>query len=130
MIDNTVKTDGFGHAFKALFFIGSVQVLMAVLFLFSNQEKAVLASLLTAVAGGVLIGLGIWAKYSGKKVPFWIGIALCLGYIVIMVVTGALGGIIATAILLFFLVRGTRFEPLKPAGNNYQDEDAPLDSDM
>ena len=122
--------NGFGHACNALYFIGAVQLSMGVLFLFMPEKRAVMASIVFLVSGMVLIGLGFWAMYSGNKKPFWIAIGLCFCNLVLMFMTGAGGGIIATVILLFFLLRGLRYEPLPPAGSNALNEDAPLDSDL
>lgn len=122
------SSGAFHAAIRALIFIGVLQLVIAALFLMSPKDGSVWAGLGLAAVGAVLIGLALWARNKEIKLPFHIGIALCLGNILLMFYTGALGGLIATLILLIFLVRGVLSEvPLRsaPAG---LDEDAPLDS--
>ena len=130
MNNNPSSGNGFSHAITALFFIGTLQVIIGGLLLLSGKEMGLIACIMFATVGGVLIGLGLWAKNTGTKTPFKIGIILCLCYVVLMVITGVLGGIFATAILLFFLIRGIQSDPLRPDRDKFLDEDAPLDSDI
>lgn len=124
------SVDGFGSAFKALISVGTIQLVLSVVFLGKWNAAGLLMSVLGASAGGILIGLGLWARNSGSKAPFWIGIVLCVVNIILALASGTLAGILITGILLYYLYRGTQSAPPQPTRKKVIDPNAPLDSDL
>lgn len=106
---------GFSRAANALFYVGIANIVLsgfAYMMMISSTsfEKARLKSLAIAFLGLVLIGLGFWAKKTGSKIPFWIGIGLACLNILATLAYGR-GGILVSGILIYYLYKGTQSEP-------------------
>ena len=82
------------------------------------------------VAGIILLSLGYWANQTGNKMPFWIGIGFCVLNILITIASGSASGIIISAILIYYLYRGTKSEAPEPKRKPFNDPNAPLDSNL
>lgn len=124
------EKDHFGSAFKALISVGTLQLVFAVLSLFSLNTFGLFSAVIIATIGGILIGLGLWARDSGNKSPFWIGIVLCLINIVFSLLAVSIVGLLITGVLLYYLYRGTQSVPPQPTRKKSLDMNAPLDSDL
>lgn len=124
------SVDGFGSAFKMLISIGTLQLIIAAFYLFMMNKGGLITSVLVAMLGGMLIGLGLWARDSGSKTPFWIGIGLCVVNIILCIVSFTVGGLLISGILLYYLYRGTQSAPLQPTFKKELNENRPLDSDL
>jgi len=123
--------DGFNSAIKGLNWVGGAQLVFApILFFITPEELRWANSIGLVVAGGILLGLGYWAKKTGNKTPFWIAIGFCVLNILITIASGSASGIIISAILIYYLYRGTKSDAPAPARKPFSDPNAPLDSDL
>jgi len=123
--------DGFASAVKGLNWVGGAQLVFApILFFISSEELRWANAIGLVVAGGILLGLGYWAKQTGNKMPFWIGIGFCVLNILITIASGSASGIIISAILMYYLYRGTKSDAPEPLRKQFSDPNAPLDSDL
>jgi hypothetical protein len=123
----TGAVDGFGSAFKALISVGSIQLTGSIIFM---SGTGFAGGVFLSIIGGILIGLGLWARNSGSKSPFWIGIALCLLNILLDILAASIFGLVLSGILLYYLYRGTKSVPPQPTVKKSINENTPLDSDL
>lgn len=76
---------------------------------------------------GTLLGLSTWAKRTGNKAPFWIGILFCI--INYLAFNGFAGTVIA-GILIYFLAKGIQAKPPQFTRPGGWVEGAPLDHNL
>ena len=126
------SVEDFGNAVSWLMWVGGIQLAFAPISYFTNsgdlERLANIGGLV--IAGGVLLVLGLWAKMSGSKTPFWIGIVLCAINILLTLIGGRFGGILISGFMLYRLYKGTQSEPPKPERKSFVDPNAPLDSEF
>jgi len=125
------STDSFSNAVKTLLWFGVFQLLVVpVMYFVMEGEERVLALWDRALIGGLLLGLGFWAKIAGKKTPFIIGIGFAALNIILTLAAGSAAGILVSGILIYYLVLGVKGDaPMKVAKQNL-DPNAPLDSNL
>lgn len=134
----SASVEGFDSAVKGLLWLGGAQLVLAPVayFLrsssvFNGAESSSLeAAIGLIIAGGSLLGLGFWARQTGSKTPFWIGIVLGVLNIYLTISSGGRGGLFITAVLIYYLYMGTRSESPRPKRKPFSGTNAPLDSDL
>jgi len=125
------STDSFSNAVKTLLWFGVFQLLVVpVMYFVMEGEERVLALWDRALIGGLLLGLGFWAKIAGNKTPFIIGIGFAALNIILTLAAGGAAGILVSGLLIYYLVLGVKGNaPMKVAKQNL-DPNAPLDSNL
>jgi hypothetical protein len=126
--------DGFGYAAKWLFWLGIARLIFAPILFFTkirtSEIDAWAAALGNGVSGGIFLGLGLWAKKTGSKMPFWIGIVFAGLQIVLILLSGEFLGIILLGVLIYYLYQGIQADaPIRKRKPSHS-ANAPLDSDL
>jgi len=127
----SASVEGFDSAVKGLLWLGGAQLVISPIAYFVRSEDIRLeAAISLIIAGGSLLGLGLWARQTGSKTPFWIGIVLGVLNIFLTISSGGRGGLFVTAVLIYYLYMGTRSEAPRPKRKPFSGPNAPLDSDL
>ncbi len=125
------SVEGFANAVKGLTWVGVAQLVFALFLFFIDTDKSRLAATIgLVIAGSLLLGLAFWAKQTGSKIPFWIGIVFCALNILVTIASGSASGILITGVLLYYLYKGTKSEAPIPKRKQFNDPNAPLDSNL
>ena len=126
--------DGFEDATKWLFWLGVARLIFAPILYFTNIQTSEIdawtAALGNGITGGIFLGLGLWAKNTGSKMPFWIGIVFAGLQMALILLSGAFLGIIILGILIYYLYKGTQADAPIPKRKANFSANAPLDSDL
>ncbi|HNE29949.1 MAG: hypothetical protein U0U46_05405 [Saprospiraceae bacterium] len=130
LVSNTVSgaTDYFQRAVSALQVVGFIQIFVAPILLLNLSEgfsRVITAGIV--ITGLTLLGMSYWAKRTGNKTPFWIGIAFCIPAFLLW---SSLSSAIIHGILVVFLYKGTQATPPLTTRQEELSEDAPLDQNI
>jgi hypothetical protein len=121
------QKDDFKLAHQALIGIGILQLVIGLVVLLINSSSELVIG--EAIVGSLFIGLGFWARMTGSKIPYWIGMVFCALNIVATVIMGSMAGILLLGILIYYLYKGTqadpRFSKIRKSGS-----DDPLDAGL
>lgn len=122
------EVDHFQRAVNALQVVGVIQLIVApvIIYQFSYDFRWSMV-LGLAIAGALILGLSYWAKKTGNKTTFWIGIACCIPAFLLWP-SLLNGGILS--VLAYFLYKGTQAPPPLTARQHEMDETGPLDQNM
>jgi hypothetical protein len=128
----TGKTDHYGIAFKAMVFVGAMNLLGGFIQLggvLKTPFKLAACVGLLAI-GAILVAIGTWWRYRGDKAPLWVGLIL----IVINLPLSIYLPNYLTAITSFYLLHnmylGLQAQPYQPRHKKIIQENSPLDSDL
>jgi hypothetical protein len=125
------SVEAFGQAVSWLQWIGIIQLILTPIRYFANQNTTgIIEAVMTLLIGGFLIGLSLWAKRTGSKTPFWIGIGFGVLNIVLTIMAGSVAGILVMSIMIYYLYKGTKAESPRFERKPFMDPNAPLDSDL
>jgi hypothetical protein len=94
LISNLVagQTDHFSNTIRLLYSFGAVGLIGT--FAFVN--------IISAIVGGIFIGLAFWAKASKSKIPFWVaGVCAMLGFASTNIIL-----MLGTPVLWYYLYKG------------------------
>jgi len=122
------EIDHFQRAVHALQVVGFIHIVVAPVVLYNltnNFKWSVLAGL--ACAGMTMLGLSYWAKRTGNKTPFWIGLALCIPSYLLW---SSAASAILHGMLVLFLYKGTQAKPPLTVQQEDVEEGAPLDQNL
>ena len=127
-------TDGFYAAVKGLIWLGAANLFFAIVLGVQHRSMSILqlgdTTLRLIVVGVLMLTLGFWAKMTGSKTPFWIGIAFFLLNMAFILFTQSYSGLIVSAVLIYYLYKGTQSEAPILARKPFSSRNAPLDSDL
>lgn len=126
--------DGFFAAVKGLIWLGSAHLFFALVVGFKHWNMSTLqlgdTTMRLIISGVILLILGFWAKMTGSKTPFWIGIAFFALNMALILFAQSYSGLIISAVLIYYLYKGTQAEAPVPARKPFSDQNTPLDSDL
>lgn len=127
-------TDGYFAAVKGLLWLGAAHFFFALIVGFRHLGMSTLSlgdtALRLIISGIILLALGFWAKMTGSKTPFWIGIAFFALNIAFILYAQTYSGLIISAVLIYYLFKGTQAEAPIPARQPFSNQNTPLDSDL
>lgn len=128
------SVNGFARAVRWLNGVGIAQFVVApLLYLVSREEapeKALSVAIAMCLIGAFLLGLSFWAKTTGSKTPFWVGLAFCVLNIIVTLGAGSGAGLIITGAMAYYLYKGTQAEVPEMPRKILSDPNAPLDADL
>ncbi len=95
-----------------------------------DAEGPLVLGIAVMVSGGILVGLGLWARSSQSNTPLWIGFGFAILNILMTLLSGKIGGIVISGLMAHALYKGATTGSFKKQQRPAFGEGGPLDADL